>query len=131
MMSSSSTATTEIGLRTLSGTHVTRTENKMKTRFQIISVLVLASFMTNARAQELSIPDTDLNAAIRAALAKPAEPLNVQDLLNLTNLNASFRSVRSLEGLGAAQNLTTLDLSVNQLTSLTLPARPTLTSAAI
>ena len=70
----------------------------------------------------MSIPDPGLNAAIRETLSKPAGPLTVQDLLTLTNLNASRRGVSSLEGLSAAQNLTTLDLRGNQLTGdLDLP----------
>src|SRR6266404_2667518 len=94
----------------------------MKTQFQIILLLVVTSFLTNVLAQEVSIPDPGLNAAIRETLSKPAGSLTVQDLLTLTNLNAMQRSVSSLEGLSAAQNLTTLDLRGNQLTGdLDLP----------
>jgi internalin A len=93
----------------------------MKARLQII-LLVVASFVTNVLTQEVSIPDPGLNAAIRETLAKPAGPLTVQDLLSLTNLNAMQRGVSSLEGLGAAHNLTRLDLGGNQLRGdLTFP----------
>src|SRR5438094_615170 len=94
----------------------------MKTRYQILQLLVLSSLITTAQAQEVSIPDPGLNAAIREALQKPAGPLTAQDLLSLTNLDASFRGVKSLEGLEAAHDLTTLNLEYNELTSLTLPA---------
>src|SRR5438128_1809258 len=94
----------------------------MKTLSQILRLLVLTSLMATAQTQEISIPDSGLNAAIRDALQKPAGPLTAQDLLGLTNLYASGIGVRSLEGLEAAHNLTTLNLEYNELTSLTLPA---------
>src|SRR5439155_193590 len=94
----------------------------MKILSQILRLLVLTSLMATAQAQEVSIPDPGLNAAIRDALQKPAGPLTVQDLLSLTNLYARNTGVRSLEGLEAAHNLITLNLESNQLTSLTLPA---------
>ena len=90
----------------------------MKTLSQILRLLVLTSLMATAQAQEISIPDPVLNAAIRDALQKPAGPLTAQDLLSLTNLYASGIGVRNLEGLEAAHNLTTLNLEYNELTSL-------------
>src|SRR6266403_6382443 len=94
----------------------------IKTLSQILLLLVLTSLITTTQAQQVSIPDSGLNAAIREALQKPAGPLTAQDLLSLTNLYAGFRGVRSLEGLEAAHNLTTLNLEYNELTSLKLPA---------
>ena len=75
----------------------------MKTRFQMLLLLVVTSFVTNVRAQEVSIPDPGLNFAIRVTLNKFTAPLTEQDLLTLTNLNVVNIGVRSLEGLGAAQ----------------------------
>ena len=69
----------------------------MKTPSQILRLLVLTSLMATAQAQEVSIPDPGLNAAIRDALQKPAGPLTTQDMLSLTNLDAGFRGVSSLE----------------------------------
>ena len=69
----------------------------------------------------MSIPDPGLNAAIREALQKPTGPLTQQDLLSLTNLNASSRNVRSIDGLEAARNLVSLDLQINHLTNFSLP----------
>src|SRR5437879_661642 len=94
---------------------------RKRTILSVLATLILTGFMVSAHAQEVSIPDAGLNAAIRAALQKPSGPLTEQDLLSLTNLNAFGRGVRSLEGLGAAHNLATLDLNFNQLTNLTLP----------
>jgi internalin A len=71
------------------------------------------------------VPDPGLNAAIRAVLQKPAGPLTEQDLLGLTNLDASNRRVRSLQDLEAARNLTTLSLQSNRLTKLSFPGQLT------
>jgi Leucine-rich repeat (LRR) protein len=84
-------------------------------------VLVLAGLMTAGLAQEVSIPDPGLNAAIREALQKPNGPLTEQDLLSLTNLDASSRNISNVEGLEAARNLSALYLSNNELTNFTLP----------
>ena len=46
---------------------------------------------------------------------------SLDDLLRLTDLEASGRGVRSVTGLQAAHNLTSLNLGGNQLTSLILP----------
>ncbi|HTD89014.1 MAG TPA: hypothetical protein VK850_20780, partial [Candidatus Binatia bacterium] len=69
--------------------------------------LILTFFITTlatALAQEVSIPDPGLNAAIRAAIQKPAGPLTQQDMLGLTNLSAGGRNISSVEGLQAARN---------------------------
>jgi formylglycine-generating enzyme required for sulfatase activity len=98
----------------------------MKTVTQVVLiVLALAIPATSALAQEVSIPDPGLNAAIRAALQKPAGPLTEQDLLTLTNLNASRRNVGTIDGLQAARNLAVLDLEINHLVDFSLPAELT------
>ncbi len=74
---------------------------------------------------EVSIPDPGLNAAIREALNKATGPLTEQDLLSLTNLDASSRNIASLEGLEVARELTTLRLMDNQLTSFNYPSNLT------
>src|SRR5215468_6822894 len=82
---------------------------RMKLR-TIFYTLVLGCFMTSALAQTVSIPDAGLDAAIRATLAKPTGPLTVQDLLSLTNLDASHHSITNLAGLEFATNLLSLNL---------------------
>ena len=69
----------------------------------------------------MTIPDAGLNAAIRAALAKPIGPLTVQDLLSLTNLDAGNRSISNLTGLEFAANLLSLNLRGNLLSNPTFP----------
>ena len=96
-----------------------------RTVFCIIQALFLIGLAAPTLAQEVSFPDPGLNAAVRAALQKPFDPLTEQDLLSLTNLNASRRNVRSIEGLEAARNLVTLDLQINRLTNFSLPSELT------
>ena len=72
--------------------------------------------------EEVSIPDPGLNAAIREALQKPNGPLTVPDLLSLTNLDASRRNIKRIDGLEAARNLEVLGLQFNQLTNFSLPS---------
>src|SRR6267154_1189145 len=93
---------------------------KLKSVFHVVQVLFLASFLASALAQDVSIPDPGLNAAIREALGKPSGPLTVQDLLSLTNLNARSRNVSSIDGLEAARNLVSLDLQINHLSNISL-----------
>ena len=86
----------------------------------ILTVLIHAGFIASIHAQEVSIPDPGLNAAIRDALQKPSGPLTEQDLLSLTNLNARSRNVSSIDGVEAARNLVALDLQINHLSDLVL-----------
>ena len=86
----------------------------------VLALLALAGFTTSTLAQEVSIPDPGLNAAIREALQKPSGPLTDQDLLSLTNLNARNRNVSSIDGLDSARNLVSLDLQINHLTNIFL-----------
>src|SRR2546428_5779930 len=79
-------------------------------RLLIITVLVLTGSLTSTLAQEVSMPDPGLNAAIREALQIPNGPLSEQDLLRLINLDAGSRDVSSVAGLEAARNLHVLFL---------------------
>ncbi len=86
-----------------------------------IPLLVLVSFFSPASAQQVSIPDAGLEAALRDALHKPVGPLTSADLLSLTVLDAQFRNITNADGLEFATNLRSLDLHINQLTNFTLP----------
>lgn len=71
-----------------------------------------------AQKQALDIPDDNLRAAINATLGHGAlDAINNGQLLQLTALDASGRGIRDLTGLQGATNLTSLDLSNNQITS--------------
>src|SRR5215216_5820638 len=98
----------------------------MKVYFKIflraLVMLILSKGLTSTTfAQEVSIQDPGLNAAIRAALQKPTGPLSQQDLLSLTNLDASNRNITNVAGLEAARNLVSLHLEFNSLTNFALP----------
>src|SRR5205809_6239031 len=95
------------------------------TRPFLLPLLVWISFVASTVAQEVQVPDPGLNAAIRAALQKPFGPLTEQDMLSLTNLDASRRNVRSIDGLEVARNLVSLDLQINRLTNFSLPTQLT------
>src|SRR5580765_7245088 len=91
-----------------------------KTIFALCAMAVMACFVFSAGAQEVSIPDPGLNAAIREALQKTSGPLTEQDLLSLTNLSAGGRSITNVAGLEAARNLHILDLDNNSITDFTI-----------
>src|SRR5215468_3625851 len=88
-------------------------------------VLTLMGLILSSQAQDVVIPDPGLDAAIRDALQKPNGPLTTQDLLSLTNLNASSRNVSNIAGLEAARNLASLELQLNHLTNFSLPSQLT------
>ena len=75
----------------------------LRSIFSVSLAVILTGAVVSTRAQEVSVPDPGLNAAIREALQKPFGPLTEQDLVTLTNL-------------------TSLVLAGNQLTNLVLPS---------
>jgi hypothetical protein len=90
-------------------------------RSLLVISLVASCFITRMTAQEVSIPDPGLDAAIREALNKPVGPVTAQDMLGLTTLDARRRSISNLQGLETARNLFQLFLDSNSLTNLDLP----------
>jgi flagellin-like protein len=74
----------------------------------VLIALTLTNFAASTLAQEVYIPDPNLNAVIRATLGKPNGPLTQTDMLGLTNLSAIFRNITNAQGLEAAQNLVSL-----------------------
>lgn len=68
----------------------------------------------------VTIPDSNLRAAINSALSRNAlDTLNKGELAQLTSLNISGQNVSNLTGLESATNLTYLDASNNNITSWT------------
>jgi hypothetical protein len=92
----------------------------MRNILSIIWALVLTGFVVTTLAQDVSIPDPGLNAAIRTAVQRPSGPLTEQDLLSLTVLEARQGNVKSVEGLEVAHNLTELSLDHNLLTDFSI-----------
>lgn len=93
----------------------------MRTLSRNITLLFLIGFTASAAALDVSILDTGLNAAVFAALHKSAGPITQQDMLSLTNLDASRRAVRRIDGLETALNLVSLNLQINVLTNVAIP----------
>jgi Leucine-rich repeat (LRR) protein len=65
-------------------------------------------------ATPVSIPDANLEAAIRAALNKPADTITSDDMLSLTELQATNDGIVELTGLESAVNLQILNIPYNQ-----------------
>ncbi len=99
----------------------------MKTRIilHVFLTLVSACFVTRIVAQEVSIPDPGLNAAVRDALQLRAGPITKRAMLGLTILEVRNQNVASIAGLEAAPNLVALDMESNKLTSVSVPAELT------
>jgi formylglycine-generating enzyme required for sulfatase activity len=97
----------------------------MKTISCILAAVIVTGLLTPLRAQEVIIPDPNFNAVIREALGKPNGPLTQLDMLVLTNLSAIFRNITNVQGLEAAQNLVSLDLQDNRITSFDFPTNLT------
>ena len=70
-------------------------------RALVLSILIFGRFIASTMAQDISIPDPGLDAAIRETLQKPVGPLTGLDMSGLTNLDACCRSITSLAGLEA------------------------------
>jgi Leucine-rich repeat (LRR) protein len=92
---------------------------KIKSGFSIIQALILA-ILFPARAQEVPIPDPNLDAVILQTLQKPTGLLTLQDMLGHTNLSAISRSITNVQGLEAAQNMVSRDLQDNRITSVNI-----------
>jgi hypothetical protein len=64
------------------------------------------------------IPDTGLEAALRAALGKPSGTLRYAELVTLTELNATNRGITDLSGLEYCENLGIFHAMDNAITDL-------------
>ena len=68
---------------------------------------------------QVTIPDTNLRAAIEAALGKArGTPITVAEMKTLTSLFASFSGIRDLTGLESATNLTRLGFWDTEITDV-------------
>src|SRR5690606_10845868 len=67
----------------------------------------------------VTIPDAALEAAIRAALSVPSGNIYLSELQSLTTLDASGFGIADLTGLESATDIIILDLSNNNITTVT------------
>ncbi len=89
--------------------------------FRTISRLLICLFLlcSSAIAQIVEIPDPNLAAAIRDNLGlNPNEPIQQEDLLRLTSLEAIDRGIKDLTGLEYMTNLRGFNLYKNEIVDI-------------
>ena len=87
-------------------------------RFLILAIATIL-LISQAAAQVLEIPDTNLERAIRETLNIPDNsPITQQEMLRLTELNARQKQIADLTGLEYAINIRSLILPHNNIGSL-------------
>src|SRR5215472_1074741 len=69
-------------------------------------------------APPVTIPDKNLEEAIRAVLHEPKAPLTEENLANVHILEAAGKGIRDLTGLEKCKNLALLKLSNNAIADL-------------
>lgn len=94
----------------------------MKSREHIVFCvfLIVVAGVVAAQAEVVVFPDAGLNAAVRAAIGKPAGDILDTDLVGagFYNLDASSRGISDLTGLDRCTDLTTLTLLTNQISDI-------------
>jgi hypothetical protein len=92
----------------------------------VICLVAVAVFSLATLADAVvTLPDPGLEAAIWTAIGKPAGDVLESDLVELTALDASSRSISDLTGVEHRVNLQRLDLPGNRISDLTPLARLT------
>ncbi len=84
---------------------------------------LLALLPAPAQATEVVFPDPNLEQAILAKIGKDQPPITTDDLVGLTELDATERGICKLEGLRACTHLTTLKLGENRISDVLPLAR--------
>lgn len=93
---------------------------KSRSHFVVRAFLIVAACGVAAHAEVVLFPDAGLNAAVRAAIGKPAGDILDTDLVGagFYNLDASSRSISNLTGLEHCTDLTSLVLLTNQVSDI-------------
>ena len=94
----------------------------MKEQFRCFTFFMLMglTFPLTATAQVVSIPDSNLRAAIERRLGKASgDPITTSDMAALRSLTARESNISDLTGLEHAINLTSLDLGRNSISDIT------------
>jgi len=86
------------------------------TIFMLLSIVPVS--YSSAENDVVSIPDPNLEQAIRDELNKPVGDITTDDMAEMTSLLAIDRGIENLTGLEYAVNLTGLDFSNNQVSDL-------------
>jgi len=80
--------------------------------------LLFVFCLYQAEAVDVTIPDGNLEAALRDALGKPTGPITDTDLATLTIFDADYEDIADLTGLNWCVNLTSLDVSDNFISDI-------------
>ena len=94
----------------------------MKKQFRCFTFFLLMglTFPLTATAQVVSIPDSNLRAAIERRLGKASgDPITTSDMAALRSLTARESNISDLTGMEHAINLTSLDLGYNSISDIT------------
>jgi internalin A len=83
-----------------------------------ITSCIKPNISDNIDSTEINFADKNLEIAIREAIDKPIGAITSNDLVNLTDLNASNRNITSLEGIEHCSNLIKLHLINNNIHDL-------------
>ena len=93
----------------------------MSVPFFLLMYLILP---LTATAQIVNIPDSNLRAAVEAALGKASgATITTDEMATLIRLDASDAGIHDLNGLEAATNLTELDLGNNSIADISALGR--------
>ena len=84
----------------------------------IIVVIVVLVISLSERGPGVTLPDTNLETAVREALNKPSGPIHASELAGLAGLSAYDRGIENLSGLQYCTKLTTLNLYDNQISDI-------------
>lgn len=85
----------------------------------ILTLVMSLNVSFTASSKEIDIPDPNFEATIREALNKPEGPINAEDFVILTELNAREQEITDITGIEHCVNLQQLDLSNNRISDLT------------
>jgi hypothetical protein len=78
-----------------------------------------AIIQTPAQTPIVSIPDSNLDSVIRAAINKPTEPIHPSDLESITTLVAQGKNISDLTGIEHCVNLKVLQIYGNVISDIT------------
>jgi len=91
----------------------------------LVGLLAVCLHMSCANTDEsVAFPDSNLEAAVRRAIDKPTGSISKFDLEGLTELGDNGSGIIDLTGLEYCVNLTTLNITRNQVSDISPLSKP-------